>query len=111
MKRSSTGGQKRGEEEDTNFASGEFVDHILRISHDKNHGRDDGHRQHRLPRHRDSATLSLFFFFFQSQNKRQIPNASNTKQLPRGSEARRPQRASERGSEGRKAVVMPIPKP
>jgi hypothetical protein len=53
----------------------------------------------------------FFFFFFQSQNKRQIPNASNTKQLPRGSEARRPQRASERGSEGRKAVVMPIPKP
>jgi len=57
MKRPSTGGQKRGEEEDTNFASGESVDHILRISHDKNHGRDDAQRQHRLPRHRDSASL------------------------------------------------------
>jgi hypothetical protein len=57
MKRPSTGGQKRGEEEDTNFASGESVDHILRISHDKNHGRDDAQRQHRLPGHRDSAPL------------------------------------------------------
>ncbi len=95
MKRSSTGGQKRGEEEDTNFASGEFVDHILRISHDKNHGRDDGHRQHRLPRHRDSTPLSLFLFFSRAETKKQIPNAINTKQLPRGSEARRPQQASE----------------